>query len=398
MNVADVALGRMLGKKFGELGSSQWIAYRKSILRRQVMTNSKLNIALKRRISFKEKREEKLSRLKQKRLTCKFLDNPQADEMIREQFAKLTNSNESDINPLISLTKQNLAAHFYSFGHSKSLLLESVADYLIGVAPKVTFSSFHKFLVEGLLSSSVEVQRQICFSIYSRFSHKLSLSQIYDYIEDPICQIVIEDLLAMHKALTEPSSQLKSHHTQPFKYTTFMEERKSYPFLFIEETQSDPSEYSADEKEVRSIMNKKDACMTFKEFLTVSFQDDVPALLLLMIQLVCGRDLLDYYTEVINVKQFRYTLIKRNERSEYFVDRRAPRVMEEAIRRESKHLVKKIRSVKPGASRAVIEASIRLFQALRNAGQPTKHVTKESFVENSVFAGMKARNCCLGRS
>jgi len=330
-------------------------------------------------IPFKTRYQEKLNKIRQKKLMCKFLNNPQADEMIKEQFAKLTNLNEHQISPFTNLTRQQLINHFYSFGHSKSQILETVADYLINIIPKLAYSNFHKFLTEGLLSTSIEVQRQICFSIYSGFRSKLFISNVYDYIEDPICQIILEDLLVLYEA----SIKSFNNDIQPSRHKSLLkvlEERKNYQYLFVEAPES--LESFTDDKEARTVINKNDTYITFTQFLKLSFPDNIPTLLLLIIQLVCGKDLADFYSEVINIRQFKYTLIKRNNRSEYFIDRKASSATEGKIKRENKQLVRKIKSKKPSASRVVIDVSIKLFQALRGS---TQIIRRESFINNSVM-------------
>eukprot|EP00826_Nyctotherus_ovalis_P007599 TRINITY_DN11918_c0_g2_i8.p1 TRINITY_DN11918_c0_g2~~TRINITY_DN11918_c0_g2_i8.p1 ORF type:complete len:158 (-),score=51.11 TRINITY_DN11918_c0_g2_i8:48-521(-) len=81
------------------------------------------------------------------------------------------------------------------------MIIDNIAEYMVRAVPQLCLKDFTKFLIEGLLSGHDDTQKQICYSIYSNFSPRLHLLQLYECFDDSLCQIVIEDLISVYQAL-----------------------------------------------------------------------------------------------------------------------------------------------------------------------------------------------------
>ena len=329
-----------------------------------------------------------LSLHKKKVSESKTLNNPELKELILEQYALLTQIKESEIKKTTVITKENLLNYFYSRGYSGSIIIESIAEYIVRAIPKLTLKNFHKFLVEGLLSEYINTQKQICFSIYSNFSDKLYLSQVYSYFDDPLCQVIIEDLIVMHDILKREDREMKfSIPSKGLPRIDKSEERyrtQQYPFLIIETTESDLDAQvsSLNETEVSYLLEKKNTWMEYKAF---SELDMTPALFLFMAHLVCGKNIMDYHSEVNNTKIIRYIYLKNKNRDEHFIDKKNADPIKNSLQRERKALSKRIMKSNPNARAEIIDVAIRVFQRLRGQNNSKEFITEEQFTSNSVL-------------
>lgn len=329
-------------------------------------------------------------------LHCKAEGNTKMREMAHEQFAVLAEMKESQINDFTVLTKANLTSHFHSLGFHKSLILDNVADYLVKVIPKLNFKGYYRFLNEGLLSNCLKVQKEICYSIYANFKEKLYLTEIYAYFDDPLWKIIINDLLIVNAKLSEKQGTLKTREATALRKfgNSFSKQcARSNSFLIIDSCGIEKKFQVElpEEQEVKMLIESKDTFISFTEFSAISFPETVPELLYFIIHLLCGEDLMNYYTEVIGVKSYQYGSAQKSGRVEYFVSRRVIDHHENNLQMENKQIAKIVRKLKPAVKQRVINAVIRLYRAFKldSAGRnaaPDFSVTisKERFITTTV--------------
>jgi len=334
----------------------------------------------------------------------KFANNIAARELIHEQFAVLAQVKEIHINKSTTLTKENILNHFYSFGYQRSIIINNIAEYVVKAIPQLSFKDFYKFLIEGLLSGYIEVQKQICYSIYSNFNSKLHLLHVYEWFDDSLCQIVIEDLIVIYEALKNKSPQCKYEESPRLRKSSIVsntsffnksprvtnslvnKRKQKHTFLIVDPLEED---YITQCKE--GIMEQKNVYISFEEFNRIEFANRVPRLFFFMIHLICGKGITEYYSEVLNIRTFQYSYSNNNGRNIYIVNRQPTDHIKGELIRENKILSRKAIKVCPAANKVVIDASVRLFQTLRQSSnskdsnlKAKKIITKEHFIYNSV--------------
>eukprot|EP00826_Nyctotherus_ovalis_P010599 TRINITY_DN12788_c0_g1_i4.p2 TRINITY_DN12788_c0_g1~~TRINITY_DN12788_c0_g1_i4.p2 ORF type:complete len:151 (+),score=30.11 TRINITY_DN12788_c0_g1_i4:625-1077(+) len=140
--------------------------------------------------------------------------------MMYEQFALLGQIKESQITGSVIITKANLMTYFYSLGYRNSILLDNIAEYVIKKTGKLSYKGYHRFLSDGLFSNSLEVRKQICYSIYANCKERLHLTELFTYFDDPLWQIILTDLLALNKKLSAKHSGIPQRKlVVPVSYT-----------------------------------------------------------------------------------------------------------------------------------------------------------------------------------
>jgi hypothetical protein len=256
------------------------------------------------------------------------------------------------------------------------MLIENVIDYVIRAVPKVSLNCYCKFLIEGLLSGIESFQKQICYSIYSSFKEKLHLVDVYNYFEDPLWKSIISDILAMYERLKDKKTDtIEASDTKfPIKRKQ-MKQRQKSSFLLLKK----PS-FAFDE----DVMGNRNTWISYKEFSELKFPERIPMLAFLLMRLLCGQELANYYTEQEGIKGFQYTLVSKDK---CLINRVPINLTESYIRREAQQLETKIKRVKPTAKQNVIRIAIKLFQAIKlksNAYLQKKEITREDFADNSV--------------
>ena len=132
-------------------------------------------------------------------------------EIIIEQFAVLSHIEENQLKLNSTITQRSLLIHFNGIIKQKSYLLENIAEYILKTVPRFTLREFQKFIISHFIHSNHYIQKTICYSIYANSKDKICLSKIYDYLDDPISQIIINDLLSM---ITSLSKKLKTHEVE----------------------------------------------------------------------------------------------------------------------------------------------------------------------------------------
>jgi len=313
-----------------------------------------------------------------KQLGFKFSKSIEVHQMVREHFAILVQMNEWELNESTILERGNFVAYFSSIGCKDSMLIESVIDYVIRAVPKLSLNCYCRFLIEGLLSGVESFQKQICFSIYSNFKERLYLVDVYNYFEDPLWKPIISDILVMYEELKDKKTDIAE--TFDTKYPIRRKQikhRQRNSFLLLKK-----SSFTFEE----DIMRNKNTWISYKEFSELKFPERVPMLTFLLIRLLCGQELTNYYAEQEGIKGFHYTL---SSKGKYLVDRIPVNLKESYIRREAQHLEAKIKRIKPTTKQNIVKIAIKLFQAIKlnsNAYSQKKEITREDFAENSVHS------------
>jgi hypothetical protein len=311
-----------------------------------------------------------------------FIDDAKLKQMAFEQFAILGQVKETQINDLVIVSRLNLVDHFLSLGFQRSIIIESIADYIIRAIQKLNFKGYYKLVTEGLLANTK--QKQICYSIYSGFKEKLYLSKVYSFFDDSLWKIVINDLLAINAKIVEEQSNLKEFKVQ-------RQSIRGNSFLIIDSLCIDNAKFEVEleeEQEVKTLIKRRDTYITFEEFSTIKFTENMPELLYFMIYLICGEELLNYYTELTGIKSFQYSLISKGKEVEYVVSRKVIDQHESNLRRENKQIAKIIRKIKPTAKQHIINVVIRFFHAFKLDNSSIQNfafiVSREQFISMSV--------------
>ena len=311
--------------------------------------------------------------------------NIRIKQMMYEQFSLLGQIKESQINRSVVLKKENLMTYFYSIGYKNSILLDNIAEYPIKKTNKFSYKEYTRFLSDGLFSGSLEVKKQICYSIYSNYKERLYLTELYNYFDDSLWQIVLTDLLAINEKMEEEVERAKIIRKQDMIEPTSEVTRgnRKNSFLLVDPDMSKNQKHVLmSRKEGKGLMDKKDTWIRFEDFLSVKFVDEVPALLYFMIHLFCGEDLMNYYAEITGIRGFQYSQIKNKGKSNYVLYRKDLDKNENNSKREGKQLIRIIKRIKPSAKDKLITASIKLFQGLK--ANSAASITKTSFIDNSV--------------
>ena len=260
------------------------------------------------------------------------------------------------------------------------MLLNNMIDYDIKSSHKLNFKGYHRFRSEGLFCNKSTIHNQIAFSIYSNCQKQLKLIQLYECFDDPLSQIIVEDLLIIYKKMKTKLENYTCKYTRKYDNNELIDDadkkRKTDSFLIMD--QNDLENAKNEE-----FMGRRMIWLTFEEFSEIEFTENIPSLLYLVMYLFCGEDLLNYYAEVTGIKGFQYISVIRNNRNEYFLNRKNLDHIENLLKIETKQLARTIRRVKPSANSKIIDISVKLFQDLKkNKSGP---ISKISFMENSVF-------------
>ena len=370
-------------------------------------------------VQAKEQEQQKLERYEEKnklkKKLYKLVNNLEAKQMAREQFAALAHIKENQIAESIILTKANIMDYMIEcLKHpASSKIIENIADYVIKAIPKASFKEYFKFLAEGLISTSPFIQRQICYSVYASCKEKLYLSEIYKYYDDPLWRIILDDLLLIYERLQKKAGESFANkvRTRADLQRELLAKlnvkcknhgkKREHSFLFVESSLTDTLDPFYDEakeathdEEVKAILGQKDPFLTFEEFNEITFtEENAPMLLFFIMHILCGEDLADYFAELAGINAFRYRQVQRNGFIEYLVERKRADHFENSIKRQNKEFVKKAQKSKPNARDDIIKFSIELFQGLRIGAvqEPDmiNGILREQFINNSAVSIFK---------
>jgi len=327
------------------------------------------------------------------------IKNTKLKQMALEQFAILGQVKESQINDFVVLSRLDLMNHFLSLGFQRSIIIENIAEYMVRVMQRLNFKGYYKLLTEGLLSNIQQVQKQICYSIYSSFKDKFYLSKVYSFFDDPLWKIVINDLLVINTKITEKQTELKQFkaHDNARQYTR----RNSFLIIDLHCIKNKFEIEVEEEQEVKRLIEKKDTYLTFDEFNAIEFSEGVPQLLYFVTYLIYGEELLNYYTELIGIKSFQYSITSKGKEVEYIVNRKVIDHYESNLKRENKQITKIIRKFKPIAKQYMIDVVIKFFHAFKlnfsDILDFSLTITKERFISMSVSSKNQYRQCFLGK-
>lgn len=326
----------------------------------------------------------------------KLLNNPHMKSMAHEQFAKMAQKKESQISETIILSKLNLTTHFAKIGFS-CRITELLTEYLVKAVTKMSFKEYYKFLVEGLLSNLYKVQKQICFSVFSGCKERLHLSELFGFFDDLAWRVLLNDLLAMHEML---SSKLKNKESKMndkrvktraeiqkelfkrLEYLKKLQQKREHSYLVFEPqlNENSPSEENllnnGTSDDLNLIIAEKDAYLTFEEFCEIKFENYVPNLLFFVAFLICGEDLLDYYSEQIGIPIFRFLKLQNGGKYEFSFERLSTNRLESTIKRQNKVLITKLQHAKPNANIQTMKIAMDLFQKIKSST-----IQKESGLE-----------------
>lgn len=312
--------------------------------------------------------------------------NPEVHQMAREYFAILAQMNEWQLNEFTTLERENFAKYFASIGCQDSMLIENAIEYVVRAVPKLSFSCYYRFLVEGLMSGIESFQKQISYTIYSNFKERLYLIDVYNYFEDPLWNPIMSDLLLIHEKLKakgriEVHNPLESYESKANIRRRTIKRRQNISFLLLKR----PSFNFDTQDEEPTIMESKNTWIGYRDFAEINFPDTVPGLVFLLMRLLCGQELASYYTEQAGMRGFHYAFSSR----EKLVDRTPVDPAQSRVRREAQQLETKIKRVKSVVNQGIVRAAIRIFQSIKQESKAylqKREIAREDFAAHSVPA------------
>lgn len=293
--------------------------------------------------------------------------------MAMEQFGRFLKSKEIQIDDLHILKREHILDYFRSSGYNNSILVENIVEYLYNNEYKITFQEYYQFIKEKLTSINKRRQMKICYSIYSMFAEKLYLYNIYEYFDDPLWKYIINDITLIHELIK-------------MKNTAIDNQKKDYSSLSIRIPDFKKMGKINVTQEAGLTTEKNNQYLTFDEFTKINFPDKVPGLLYFIIYLMCGEDLLDYYTEKNGIKGYKFIQIKSKGKSDFLIERVTITFIDMSMKRQRKLFNREAKRIEPTMDQKFIDLSIDLFQTMKTKDSKTFKITvkKNEFISHSV--------------